>query len=66
MDYIDPSAVDNKDLIFKNDCGQVLLKIAASGSAILAELQRLANHIPDVFLFDSSQHTTKEGDKKNQ
>ena len=36
-----------------NDCGQSLLKLAAAGSSILAELLRLSNHIPDVFLFDS-------------
>jgi WASH complex subunit strumpellin len=42
MDFLDPN----------NDCGQTLLKIAASGSAILAELLRLSNHIPKVFLFD--------------
>ena len=36
-----------------NDCGQSLLKLAAAGSTILAELLRLSNHIPDVFLFES-------------
>ena len=56
MDFLDPN----------NDCGQVLLKLAASGSAILAELMRLATHIPEVFLFDSSQHSTKQGPKKEQ
>ena len=43
MDFLDP----------KNDCGQNMLKIAAAGSSILAELLRLSNHIPDVFLFSS-------------
>lgn len=43
MDFLDPA----------NDCGQALLKLAANGSAILAELLRLSNHIPDVFIFDS-------------
>jgi WASH complex subunit strumpellin len=47
MDFIDPN----------NDCGQALLKLAANGSAILAELLRLSNHIPEVFLFDSRQQT---------
>ena len=39
MDFLDPS----------NDCGQALLKLTANGSAILAELLRLSNHIPEVF-----------------
>lgn len=52
MDFLDPN----------NDCGQALLKLAGNGSAILAELLRLSNHIPDVFIFDSSQ--TKEKEKK--
>lgn len=38
-----------------NDCGQSLLKLAAAGSSILAELLRLSNHIPDVFIFESSK-----------
>lgn len=38
-----------------NDCGQSLLKIVVAGSAIIAELLRLSNHIPDVFLFESSK-----------
>ena len=46
MDFLDPN----------NDCGQSLLKLAAAGSSILAELLRLANHIPDVFLFESSKN----------
>ena len=43
MDFLDPN----------NDCGQSLLKLAAAGSSVLAELLRLSNHIPDVFLFES-------------
>jgi hypothetical protein len=39
MDFLDPN----------NDCGQALLKLTANGSAILAELLRLSNHIPEVF-----------------
>jgi hypothetical protein len=46
MDFMDPN----------NDCGQSLLKLAAAGSSILAELLRLSNHIPDVFLFESSKN----------
>lgn len=51
MDFLDPN----------NDCGQTLLKLAANGSAILAELLRLSYHIPDVFLFDSKQQSSKDG-----
>lgn len=42
MEFLDPN----------NDCGQALLKLAASGSAIIAELLRLSNHIPEVFLYE--------------
>lgn len=45
LDFLDPN----------NDCGQALLKLGAAGSAILAELLRLSNHIPDVFLFESKK-----------
>ena len=34
-----------------SDCRNAALNLAASGSAIIAELLRLSNHIPDVFLF---------------
>lgn len=50
MEFLDPN----------NDCGQTILKIVASGSAILGELLRLSNHIPEVFLFDSSQYVNKK------
>jgi hypothetical protein len=50
MDFLDPN----------NDCGQALLKLTGNGAAILAELLRLSNHIPEVFLFDSTQHNPKE------
>lgn len=50
MDFLDPN----------NDCGQTILKLVASGSAILAELLRLSNHIPEVFLFDSSSFVNKK------
>lgn len=48
----------------KNDCGQTLLHLVAGGSAILAELKRLSDHIPDVFLFEKQVNTGKK-DKKN-
>lgn len=46
VEFLDPN----------NDCGQSLLKLVAAGSSITAELLRLSNHIPDVFIFDSSKH----------
>lgn len=56
MDFLDPN----------NDCGQALLKLAANGQAIMAELLRLSNHIPDVFLFDSSNKEKKKDDKNQE
>lgn len=56
MDFLDPN----------NDCGQALLKLAANGSAIIAELLRLSNHIPDVFMFDSSIKETKKNEKNQE
>jgi WASH complex subunit strumpellin len=50
MEFLDPN----------NDCGQTILKIVASGSAIMAELLRLSNHIPEVFLYDSSLYQSKK------
>jgi WASH complex subunit strumpellin len=50
MDFLDPN----------NDCGQTILKLAASGSAIMSELLRLSSHIPEVFLFDSSTNISKK------
>lgn len=50
MDFLDPN----------NDCGQTILKLASSGSAIMSELLRLSNHIPEVFLFDSSTIVSKK------
>ncbi len=54
MDFLDPN----------NDCGQVLLKLAGNGSAIMAELLRLSNHIPDVFVFNSQSKENKKTDKQ--
>ena len=55
MDFLDPN----------NDCGQALLKITANGSAILAELLRLSNHIPEVFLFDSTLQPKPQAGSNN-
>ena len=38
----------------ENLCGQNLLRITSRGSAILAELLRLSDNIPDVFLFNNN------------
>lgn len=56
MDFLDPN----------NDCGQALLKLTANGSAILAELLRLSNHIPDVFMFDSTVKENKKNEKNQE
>ena len=45
LDFLDPN----------NDCGQGILKLVAASSSIIAELLRLSNHIPDVFLFESNK-----------
>mmetsp|Transcript_109148 Transcript_109148/g.151019 ORF Transcript_109148/g.151019 Transcript_109148/m.151019 type:complete len:105 (+) Transcript_109148:60-374(+) len=50
----------------KNDCGQSLLQIVAGGSAILAELKRLSDHIPDVFLFVKQVNTGKKSKNNNE
>ncbi|KAG7393747.1 hypothetical protein PHYPSEUDO_004510 [Phytophthora pseudosyringae] len=34
----------------ENDCGQTLLRLVSRGSAIIAELLRLSNNIPGVFM----------------
>lgn len=46
----------------QSECHQTALQLISSGSAIIAELFRLSNHIPDVFLF---QMMTKQ-DSKSQ
>jgi hypothetical protein len=40
-----------------SECGKTGCMLVARGSAILAEIFRLSNHIPDVFLFDKKQST---------
>lgn len=32
-----------------NICGQTILQIVSNGNAIIAELLRLQNYVPDVF-----------------
>ena len=41
-----------------------MLKLVAAGSSILAELLRLSNHIPDVFLFSSKSKAILEMEEK--
>lgn len=38
----------------QSDCNKAALLICSSGSAIVAELLRLGNYIPDVFLFKTA------------
>eukprot|EP00039_Didymoeca_costata_P019334 m.337103 g.337103 ORF g.337103 m.337103 type:complete len:1151 (+) comp18047_c0_seq1:185-3637(+) len=45
MDFLDP----------KNTCGQTLVRLLARGNAIVAELSRLAEFIPDPFKQDPRQ-----------
>jgi WASH complex subunit strumpellin len=40
-----------------NICGQTLLRLSASGSSIIAELLRLSQNIPDVFLTPNNQYS---------
>lgn len=35
----------------QSDCHRQGLTLVSNGAAIIAELLRLSNHIPDVFLF---------------
>jgi|688.fasta_scaffold98292_6 hypothetical protein len=48
----------------QSDCHTAVLDITASGSAIISELLRLANFIPDVFLFQ--KQNLKDKKKANQ
>ena len=47
----------------ENLCGQNLLRITARGSAIIAELLRLSDNIPDVFLYHPTNNNNN--DKSN-
>ena len=38
-------------------CGQTILRLVSRGSAIIAELQRLSEHIPPVFYPDCERNT---------
>lgn len=44
----------------QSDCHTAALDITASGSAIISELLRLANFIPDVFLFQKQNLKDKK------
>lgn len=43
-----------------SDCYNTVLEITASGSAIISELLRLSNFIPDVFLFQKQDNKDKK------
>ena len=38
----------------ENLCAQSMIKLAARGCAILAELQRLSNNIPKIYIQNSN------------
>jgi len=40
-----------------NICGQTLLRLVSRGSAIIAELLRLTDHIPSILLIDETSNT---------
>ena len=42
-------------LVENNTCGQYLLSLVAKGNAILAEIQRLADFVPEVFRQGASE-----------
>lgn len=39
-----------------NHCGQTILKIVSRGSAIIAELLHLSNHIPPAFSLEEKRY----------
>ena len=45
----------------QSDCHQAGIILVSHGSAIIAELMRLSNHIPDVFLFQKTEAKAKKG-----
>ena len=45
----------------QSDCHQAGVTLVSHGSAIIAELMRLSNHIPDVFLFQKTVGKPKKG-----
>lgn len=49
-----------------SDCYNTVLEITASGSAIISELLRLSNFIPDVFLFQIQTNLKDKKKNSNQ
>lgn len=45
-----------------NQCGQNALRLASRGNAIIAELLRLSDFIPQVFRLDSQQDISRYGE----
>jgi hypothetical protein len=46
---------DGPETFLDSECGKTGCMLVARGSAILAEIFRLSNHIPDVFLFNKKK-----------
>lgn len=48
----------SSDFLAENNlCGQTLLRLVARGNAIISELFRLSDYIPDAFVSGSSKYT---------
>ena len=48
--------------LLESNCGQTLLRLVSRGNAIIAELLRLSEVVPNVFRLDSKSDQTKYGD----
>lgn len=49
-------------LLETNVAGQTILRLVARGSALLAELLRLSQHIPDIFYLNNREAQLKYGE----
>jgi WASH complex subunit strumpellin len=45
-----------------NICGQTILQIVANGNAIIAELLRLKEYIPDIYRLETKENLQKYGE----
>jgi hypothetical protein len=54
---------DDVETFLDSDCGKTGLTLVAHSAAIIAEIFRLSNHIPDVFLF-ARKETKNSKDSK--
>ena len=48
---------DDIETFLDSDCGKTGLSLVAHSAAIIAEIFRLSNHIPDVFLFNRTSNS---------